>query len=165
MPTLRPARRFAGFLLTTILLGLVLPACASPEAASDLAPTLSFKTIGGSRIAFQDGIPVPTFGYQPRRRIDLSGRWRVDPMPMDNDLSLAVRSGALNRILAEAAGREKPAYDDTRWATVDVPGSYDPPPTAAGGGAWYRKDFDVPTEWQNQTVTLKFGAVNYIADV
>jgi len=165
MPTLRPARRFAGLVLTTILLGLVLPACASPEAASELAPTLSFKTIGGSRIAFQDGIPVPTFGYQPRRRIDLSGRWRVDPMLMDNDLSLAVRSGALNRILAEAAGREKPAYDDTRWATVDVPGSYDPPPTAAGGGAWYRKDFDVPTEWQNQTVTLKFGAVNYIADV
>ena len=165
IPTLRPARRFAGLVLASVLLGLVLPACASAQTASELAPTLSFKTIGGSRIAFQDGIPVPSFAYQPRRRLDLSGRWRVDPMPMDNDLSLAVRSSALPRIVAEAAGRQQPAFDDTRWATIDVPGSYDPPPSPPGDGAWYRKDFDVPLEWQNQTITLKFGAVNYIADV
>jgi beta-glucuronidase len=162
---LRPARRFAGLVLASVLLGLVLPGCASPEAASELAPTLSFKTLGGSRVAFQNGIPVPTFGFQPRRRIDLSGRWRVDRMPMDNDLSLAVRSGALKRIVAEAAGRQQSTYDDTRWAMVDVPGSYDPPPSPPGDGAWYRKDFDVPAEWQNQTITLKFGAVNYIADI
>jgi beta-galactosidase len=162
---LRPARRFAGLVLATVLLGLVLPGCASPEAASELAPTLSFRTLGGSRVAFQNGIPVPTFGFQPRRRIDLSGRWRVDRMPMDNDLSLAVRSGALTRIVAEAAGRQQSTYDDTRWAMVDVPGSFDPPPSPPGDGAWYRKDFDVPPEWQNQTITLKFGAVNYIADI
>jgi beta-galactosidase len=162
---LRPARRFAGLVLASVLLGLVLPGCASPEAASELAPTLSFRTLGGSRVAFQNGIPVPTFGFQPRRRIDLSGRWRVDRMPMDNDLSLAVRSGALKRIVAEAAGRQQSTYDDTRWAMVDVPGSYDPPPSLPGDGAWYRKDFDVPPEWQNQTITLKFGAVNYIADI
>jgi beta-glucuronidase len=162
---LRPARRFAGLVLASVLLGVTLPGCASPEAASELAPTLSFKTLGGSRVAFQNGIPVPTFGFQPRRRIDLSGRWRVDRMPMDNDLSLAVRSGALKRIVAEAAGRQQSTYDDTRWAMVDVPGSYDPPPSPPGDGAWYRKDFDVPAEWQNQTITLKFGAVNYIADI
>ena len=84
---------------------------------------------------------------------------------MDHDLSLAVRSQSLNQLIADAAGREKTAFDDTRWATVEVPGSYDPPPSASGNGAWYRKDFDVPTEWQNQTVTLKFGAANYVADV
>ncbi|HEV3098067.1 MAG TPA: glycoside hydrolase family 2 TIM barrel-domain containing protein [Candidatus Dormibacteraeota bacterium] len=162
---MRPARRFAGLVLASVLLGVTLPGCASPEAASELAPTLSFKTLGGSRVAFQNGIPVPTFGFQPRRRIDLSGRWRVDRMPMDNDLSLAVRSGALKRIVAEAAGRQQSTYDDTRWAMVDVPGSYDPPPSPPGDGAWYRKDFDVPAEWQNQTITLKFGAVNYIADI
>ena len=162
---MRPARRFAGLVLASVLFGLVLPGCASPEAASELAPTLSFKTLGGSQVAFQNGIPVPTFGFQPRRRIDLSGRWRIDQMPMDNDLSLAVRSGALKRIVAEAAGRQQSTFDDTRWAMVDVPGSYDPPPSPPGDGAWYRKDFDVPPEWQNQTITLKFGAVNYIADV
>src|SRR5207302_3975588 len=134
MRALRPARRFAGLVLASVLLGLVLPACASPEAAAELAPTLSFRTIGGSRIAFQNGIPVPTFSYQPRRRLDLNGRWRVQSMPMDNDLSLASRSNALKRIVADADGREQPTFNDTSWSTVDVPGSYNPPPTAPGKG-------------------------------
>jgi beta-galactosidase len=162
---LRLARRFAGLVLASVVLGLLLPACVSPEAAAELAPTLSFKSVGGSRIAFQNGIPVPSFSYQPRRRLDLSGRWRIQTVPMDDNLSLAVRSDSLKRIIADAGGRQLPAFDDTRWPAVDVPGSYDPPPSATGNGAWYRKDFDVPPEWQNQTVTLKFGAANYIADV
>jgi beta-glucuronidase len=84
---------------------------------------------------------------------------------MDDDLSLAVRSQSLKRIVADAGGREQAAFDDTGWSTVDVPGSYDPPPATTGNGAWYRKDFDIAPDWQNQTVTLKFGAANYIADV
>lgn len=147
------------------MLGLVLPACTSPVAQAELAPTLSLKSVSGNRIAFQDGIPVPTFSYQPRRRIDLSGHWRVDVMPMDNDLSLAARPGAMKQILAEGGGRQQTIYDDGTWATVDVPGSYNPPPSSFVSGAWYRKDFDIPPEWQNQTVTLKFGAANYVADV
>jgi beta-glucuronidase len=162
---LRPARGLAGLILATIISGLLLPACASPAAAAELAPTLSFKTIAGSRIAFQNGIPVPTFSYQPRRRLELNGRWRVEAMAMDNDLSLAARSKALVRITAESGGRELPGYDDTGWSTVDVPGSFNPPPSSSSDGAWYRKDFDMPADWQNQTITLKFGAANYIADV
>ena len=162
---MRLALRFAGLALANVVLGLALSACVSPEAAAELAPTLSVKSVGGSRIAFQNGIPVPTFSYQPRRRIDLGGRWRIQTMRMDNDLSLAVRSRSLKPIVADAAGREQAAFDDTLWPTVDVPGSYDPPPATPGNGAWYRKDFDIPPEWQNQTVTLKFGAANYIADV
>ncbi|MEA2633885.1 MAG: beta-galactosidase [Chloroflexota bacterium] len=162
---MRRARRFAGLVLANVVLGLSLSACASPEAASELAPTLSLKTIGGNRIAFQNGIPVPTFSYQPRRRLDLNGLWRVQSTAMNHDLSLAVRSQSLKEIVAVAAGRESAAFDDTRWSTVEVPGSFDPPPAPSADGAWYRKDFDVPTEWQNQTLTLKFGAANYIADV
>jgi beta-glucuronidase len=162
---LRRARRFAGLVLANVVLGLVLSACASPEAASELAPTLSVRTIGGNRIAFQNGIPVPTFSYQPRRRLDLNGLWRLQATPLNHDLSLAVRSQSLKEIVADAAGRESTAFDDTRWPTVEVPGSFDPPPASSADGAWYRKDFDIPAEWQNQTVTLKFGAVNYIADV
>jgi beta-galactosidase len=162
---LRRARRFAGLVLANVVLGLSLSACASPEAASELAPTLSLKTIGGNRIAFQNGIPVPTFSYQPRRRLDLNGLWRVQSTAMNHDLSLAVRSQSLKAIVADAAGRESTAFDDTRWSTVEVPGSFDPPPAPSADGAWYRKDFDVPAEWQNQTLTLKFGAANYIADV
>ena len=162
---MRPARRFAGIVLVSVVFGLVLPACVSPEAAAELAPTLSLKSVGGSRVAFQNGIPVPTFSYQPRRRLDLDGRWRIQTVRMDDDLSLTVRSQSLKRIVADAAGREQPSFDDTGWLTVDVPGSYDPPPAPSGNGAWYRKAFDVPSDWQNQTVTLKFGAANYIADV
>jgi beta-glucuronidase len=162
---LRRAHRLAGLVLANVVLGFLLSACASPEAASELAPTLSLKTIGGNRIAFQDGIPVPTFSYQPRRRIDLGGLWRLQATPMNHDLSLAVRSQSLQVIVADAAGRESSAFDDTRWPTVEVPGSFDPPPASSADGAWYRKDFDVPADWQNQTVTLKFGAANYIADV
>jgi beta-glucuronidase len=162
---LRRARRFAGLVLANVVLGLLLSACASPEAASELAPTLSVKSIGGNRIAFQNGIPVPTFSYQPRRRLDLGGLWRLQTTAMNHDLSLAVRSQSLKAIVADAAGRESIAFDDTRWSTVEVPGSFDPPPASSADGAWYRKDFDVPADWQNQTVTLKFGAANYIADV
>lgn len=164
MPSLRPARRRAGIVLATLLLGIGLPACASPAAAAELSPTLGFKTIGGSRIAFQDGLPVPTFSFQPRLRLDLSGRWRVDRVPMDDALSLTRRSTALKRITAESGGRQQPNYDDGTWSVVDVPGSFDPPPSSPVEGAWYRKAFDLPAAWQNQTVTLKFGAANYIAD-
>src|SRR5207247_5788953 len=113
-------------------MGLLLPACASPAAAAELAPTLSVKTIRGSRVAFQNGIPVPTFSYQPRRRLELSGRWRIQTTAMDHDLSLAVRSQSQHQIIADAGGRENAACDDTRWATVQVAGSYDPPPSASG---------------------------------
>ncbi len=148
-----------------MLLGLGLAGCASPAAAAELSPTLTFKTVNGSRLAFQNGLPVPTFSYQPRLRLDLSGRWRVDRMVMDSDLSLARRPTALRRIVAEAAGREQPTYNDGAWPAVDVPGSFDPPPSTPVDGAWYRKDFDAPAGWQNQTVSLKFGAANYVADV
>ncbi|TMC65591.1 MAG: hypothetical protein E6J16_03810, partial [Chloroflexota bacterium] len=118
---MRRARRFAGLVLANAVLGLLLSACASPEAASELAPTLSLKIIGGNRIAFQNGIPVPTFSYQPRRRLDLGGLWRLQSTPMNHDLSLAARPQSLKAILADAAGRESTAFDDTRWPTVEVP--------------------------------------------
>jgi beta-galactosidase/beta-glucuronidase len=33
------------------------------------------------------------------------------------------------------------------------------------GVAWYRRTFDVPKEWQGKRVFLRFGAVDYRADV
>lgn len=162
---MRLARRVAGFIVVIVLLGIILPACGPAASVAELAPTLSFKTIAGGKVAFQDGMPVPTFSQQPRRRLDLSGKWRVQVLPMDDDLSLTPRPSALKQIVGDAEGRQLPIYDDTKWAAVDVPGSYDPPPASPMNGAWYRKDFDVPADWQNQTVTLKFGAVNYIADI
>src|SRR5256885_8495248 len=108
-------------------MGLLLPACASPAAAAELAPTLSVKTIRGSRIAFQNGIPVPTFSYQPRRRLDLSGRWRVQPMRLGKDLSLAPRLKAPQRIVAGAPRPAPTNFHDNPRATHPVPGSHQPP--------------------------------------
>lgn len=143
----------------------MLSACSSGQQHANLAPTLSWRTIDGSRIAFQDGIPVPTFSYQPRLRLDLSGDWRMQTTTMDDQLSLARRSDALGRIVEAARGRQAPAFDDTSWPITQVPGTYNPPPANSTNGAWYRKAFEIPDTWSNRTVTLKFGAVNYIADV
>src|SRR5207248_5360065 len=130
----------AGLVLLNVMVVLALPACTSPSSPAELTPTLSFKSIAGSRIAMQDGIPVPTFSYQPRRRLDLSGKWRVEVMPMDDDLSLTPRSSGLKQIVADAASRQQPLFDDTRWPLVDVPGAFNQPPSVAANGAWYRKD-------------------------
>ena len=157
--------RLAGLVLVIVFAGLLLPACAGPLAVAELPPTLGLRSINGVKVAYQDGIPVPTFSTQPRRRIDLNGKWRVDVIPMDDELSLTPRGSSLKQIVADGQGRQRAVFDDTSWPAVEVPGSFNPPPSPLRDGAWYRKDFDVPPEWQNQTVTLKFGAVNYIADV
>src|SRR5207237_1455510 len=109
-PSWRRRRRFAAFVLVNVVLGLALPACVSPEAAAELAPTLSLKSIGGSRIAFQNGIPVPTFSFQPRRRLELGGRWRIQTTVMDHDLSLAVRSQSLNQLVSGEPGGDETAF-------------------------------------------------------
>jgi beta-glucuronidase len=149
------------FLLAAPALG----SCAPAVRAGTLAPTLTMQDVRGGPVAMQNGIPVPTFEFQGRRRIDLDGQWRVDPQQLDTDLSLTDRKGALDGIVSAAGGRERPGYDDSRWRTLAVPGALNRPPDARQIGAWYRRGFDVPGGWKGSAVTLKFGAVNYVADV
>jgi beta-glucuronidase len=158
-------RRLARLLAGVLLIAFALPACTQSSQAALLDPTLKFNTVGGSRVAFQSGIPVPTFTYQPRPRLELGGSWRIDRILMDTDLSLRRRSDSLKRVSAEAGGREQPDYDDSGWPLIDVPGSFNPPPSAEAGGAWYRRQFELGAAWAGGAVTLKFGAVNYVADV
>jgi beta-glucuronidase len=122
------------------------------------------KTAQGP-LAMQNGIAVPSFDFQPRPRIDLSGPWRVQRVTLDTSLSLTDRAKSLAAIEREAGGRELPGYDDSGWATLPVPGSFDPPPDRSGGGAWYRRAFAIPASWTGLAITLKFAAVNYVADV
>ncbi|HXG39970.1 MAG TPA: glycoside hydrolase family 2 TIM barrel-domain containing protein, partial [Candidatus Limnocylindrales bacterium] len=144
---------------------MAIGACVPRSDPGDLRPTLELVDTSGGRIAVQNGIPVPTFELQPRPRIDLSGPWRVDRRPLDSDLSLTPRDVALPGIVAEAAGRERPDYDDSGWPVVDVPGALNPPPDRTETGGWYRTRFRVPPGWGTMAVDLKFGAVNYLADV
>ena len=119
---MRRARRFAGLVLANVVLGLLLSACASPEAASELAPTLSLKMIGGNRIAFQNGIPVPTFSYQPRRRLDLGGLWRLQSTPMNHDLSLATqRFARLPNFAGICVGSNNAGYASDLWSSLPIP--------------------------------------------
>jgi beta-galactosidase len=145
--------------------GSVVTACVPRAEPSRLEPTLSMERDPGGPIAVQNGIAVPTFEFQPRPRIDLDGSWRVTRLELDDDLSLTPRSGSLETIVAQAAGREAPGYDDRGWDTIRVPGTVNPPPRARETGAWYRRLFTVPAAWTGRAVTLKFGAANYVADV
>ena len=157
--------RVALTLACWILVPLATSGCVPSPAAGSLEPTLSVVDVEGTSVAMQDGIPVPSFGYQPRPRIDLLGAWRVQRLALDTALSMTDRGTSLAAIEREAQGRQLAGYDDRAWASLDVPGSFDPPPDRGGGGAWYRRSFAVPAGWAGSAITLKFGAVNYVADV
>ncbi|MFZ0218413.1 MAG: sugar-binding domain-containing protein, partial [Candidatus Dormiibacterota bacterium] len=132
---------------------------------ADLAPTLDLRDTGGATIAYENGIPVPDFGDQPRQRIELDGSWHWQPLQMDDGLSLGNRSRTLGLIVRNAAGRQQPGFDDRGWGAADVPGTFSAPPVQLANGGWYRRTFTVPANWSALSSTLKFGAVNYLADV
>ena len=163
MPTrIRPI-----FPLIVLALPVVAAACSIVPAAggADLPTTLGFRDEPGGPVAFQSGQPVPTFDWQPRLRADLDGTWRFDPTVLNTDTSLADRSTSMRYIEAELGARARPAFDDSTWAAITVPGSFDQPPGGTGTGGFYRLDFQLPVEWAGQYATLKFGAVRYVADI
>jgi beta-glucuronidase len=121
--------------------------------------------VRGGEVAVQNGIPVPTFVTPSRPSLSLDGPWRIERTTFDADVSLTPRAAVLAGIEADAAGRQLPEFDDSTWETVAVPGTLNPPPDREEVGAWYRRSFDLPAGWSDRTLTLKFGAANYLADV
>ena len=146
------------------LVAVLLNGCVPPASAGSLAPTLAMVDTAGLEVAMQNGIPVPTFDWQPRPRIDLDGMWRVERAELDEALTMTERETSLGAIESEAGERHLAQFDDAAWETVAVPGSINPPPDGMEGGAWYRRAFDVPREWVGRSVTLRFGSANYVAD-
>lgn len=84
----------------------------------------------------------------------------------------------------DVKGAEIANFDDSSWRTLDLPHDYsienlpntespfDPEAIGAyhsgytvGGTSWYRKTFDVPTEWDGKTVELLFEGIYMNADV
>ena len=163
MPNCRQAAILAGCLV----LPLLAAACSLVPAGgqADLQPTLSFQDEPGGQVAFQSGQPVPTFDRQPRLTTDLNGAWRFDAQPLNTTLSLTDRKTDLKAITNELGQRADPTYDDSHWATLDVPGTFNVPPSQTTNAGFYRREFAVPPVWFGQYATLKFGAVRYIADV
>jgi beta-glucuronidase len=148
-----------------IALASTLGGCLPQTTVGSLPPSLTFVDTTGGRVAVEHGIAVPTFERQPRPRVDLDGMWRLEPATLDIATSLTDRKQALPAIERAADGRQNDDFDDSRWGRVAVPGTIDPPPGLTVTGAWYRRHVDVPAEWANRAVTLKFEAANYIADV
>ncbi|HSV16436.1 MAG TPA: glycoside hydrolase family 2 TIM barrel-domain containing protein, partial [Tepidisphaeraceae bacterium] len=70
---------------------------------------------------------------------------------------------------ADPTGAEAPAFDDTRWESVDLPHDWAiagpiaaENPTGSPGGffpagvGWYRKSFVAPREWSGKRVAIEF---------
>jgi beta-glucuronidase len=159
--------RSAFIALACLTLPLLAAACSLVPSSgrADLVPTLSFQDQPGGSVAFQSGQPVPTFDRQPRLSANLDGAWRFDAEPLDSNLSLTERGRALKDITAQLGRRADAIFDDSQWAALDVPGSFNPPNDRSTTGGYYRTDFSIPPTWTGKYVLLKFGAVRYIADV
>jgi beta-galactosidase len=138
---------------------------AQTISPAGLPPTLGFQLVDGGRVAMQSGQPVPTFGIQPRPRLDLSSGWRFQAADLNEEMSFAPRKQTLGGLTREAAGREQPGFNDSAWQAATVPGSVNPPPRAHAVDGWYRVTFPAPADWSGNAVTLKFASVNYLADV
>ncbi len=147
------------------VLAILAVGCLPAATIGTLAPTLLLEDVGGVRVATQNGMPVPDFGWQPRSRISLDGAWQVDPAALDPDLTLTERGTSLASIEADAAGRQLPDHDDGAWQVAEVPGTINPPPDGEEGGAWLRRTFQVPRLWAGNAVSLRFASANYVADV
>jgi beta-galactosidase len=157
---MRPATLAAAVLSAATLAG-----CLPFYAVGTLPPTLTIADQGGVAIPMQNGMPVPSFSWQPRPRLDLDGEWRVERAALDPETTMAERGRSLELIEEDAAGRHLPDYDDTAWDTVAVPGTLNEPPDGEEGGGWYRQRFAVPRSWGGEAVSVRFESANYVADV
>jgi beta-galactosidase len=154
-------RRLGAMLLAAVMVG----GCLPRGAIASLAPTLTLVELGGARVAMQNGMPVPSFDWQPRPRIDLDGSWQIQRMALDPELTMGDRDATLVAIEDEGGGRHRVDHDDRGWERLAVPGTTNPPPDGEEGGAWYRRAFDVPADWADGAVSLRFASANYVADV
>lgn len=148
-----------------LLCAIALGSCMLGGVVGSLPPTLTMADDAGLAVAMQNGMPVPTFSWQPRPRLDLDGEWRVERLDLDAGLTLTDRATTLPAIEEEGAGRHGPDYDHDAWERIDVPGTVNPPPDAEETGSWYRHRFGVPRSWAGDAVTLRFGSANYVTDV
>jgi beta-galactosidase len=150
--------------VAVLLVGSLISGCLPATSTGTLAPTLTISERGGLSVAMQNGAPVPSFGWQPRSRLELDGRWRFERVELDDALTMGDREATLPPIEDEAAGRHLVDHDDAHWRRIDVPGTTNPPLDGVEGGAWYRTTFEAPADWAGRAVSLRFASANYVAD-
>jgi beta-glucuronidase len=139
---------------------------------ASLEATFSIKTVDGAKVPFQNGFVVPTFDKQDRAIINLKGDWKKQRFAADDNITLARRDAAgLQNVMAEAANRYLPSYNDSAWQVKTLPAventmyPYPTVPEYYEDGVWYRRTFTVDSAMSGQFVKLMFYSVNYVADV
>ena len=158
-----------------LLLSLVLVAVAlapPPAAATQLRPaptlkpTLELRQIGDLVVPFQSGIPLVSYDPQLRPKVPLAEGWRLWRTPLDDSLTLRVRTPVTIRALEqEGGGAHRADYDHHLWEPVRLPAVADPPPGPPAEGLWYRRRVGIPALWRGKRVFLHCLAANYVADV
>ncbi|MDK8182181.1 glycoside hydrolase family 2 TIM barrel-domain containing protein [Paenibacillus sp. UMB4589-SE434] len=147
-----------------------------PQQMTDgfLLPTFQIEQVKEHAIAFQSGIPVPTFEPQKRQTLSLHGVWRKQRFAADHDQSLTPRSMKwISEVEADAKGRTELQYDDSEWTAIELPGPENRmsgEESSAGAeryedGVWYRRTFHVPIHWLEMAVTLKSLGISYVCDI
>lgn len=171
--------RKKAFLIAVFCLGFFV-SVTSAQSGETLAPTLELReaaVLNGTTvpIAWQAGMPLPTFEPQNRTQIDLAEEWRKERFKVDHDLTMTVRGEeTIAALEEEAGGRHQADYDDSGWSTILLPAVENKMPIRSGSGrgpenyengVWYRRTVTMPQEWQDTAITLNFLAVNYVVDV
>ena len=149
-----------------------MPSAAWSQVAS-LPATFSVRSVEGVSVPFQNGMPVPIFEKQRRVTFDLRGIWHKQRFAAADAITIGKRDSAgYAALVAEAAGRFLPSFDDGAWAVKILPGVenalsgfVDKPPEPYEEGVWYRRSFTLPDTLNGRFTRLNFYAVNYIADV
>ena len=57
-------------------------------------------------------------------------------------------------------GWQNPQYDDSQWGTMPVPSIWETQGLKVDGIVWFRKDINIPDEWQGQDLKLALGPIN-----
>ncbi len=150
---------------TSLLLLLFAVSYALASTVEIQAPGVSVqadKTTDAARIQIGQANITVQPGAQPSpdgTMVDLIGSWKFKTDREEN---------------GEAQGWQKPEFDDTTWAMLNVPEAWEEqgikinnprwpaaePEHGYNGYAWYRRHFTVPAAWANQRVVLKIGAID-----
>ncbi|MBC8044822.1 MAG: T9SS type A sorting domain-containing protein [Rhizobacter sp.] len=170
---------FFFFLLTAVSLLVGCSGEAKSQSGATLQATLELRKIpdasGGDSIAlpYQNAIYMPSFEKQKRTVLNLAGEWKKQRFAANHNTTLTRRNAnTLGLIKTEAAGRYDIAYNDSTWATKQLPAvenamsAGEQTPEFYQDGVWYRKKFTVSAaDFGGKFTKLMFHSVNYVADV
>jgi beta-glucuronidase len=159
-----------------IVAAVLLLAAASAFAETATLPmTVDLRLVQGRFLPYDHDRPRVSFDRQDRPVLGLAGTWKKLRTAMDHDLSLRPRTPEwFAAVAAEAPGVVLPGFDDSAWATHEVPGVENVLPAVpedpvgaelVDGGIYYRRHFTVPAQWQGRVVRLMALAIDYVADV